>query len=106
MTKFKDIVQDCINGCTAHNADENHMHFNINYYVNKYGEYGKGEKYYFFVYDINELEEALYNIVRNNINKNTDVVIADITIKHHGEIIRVNKNNYPYSLLYMMERLL
>ncbi len=104
MTKIKNIIQDCIEGCTANNADEKRMNFNINYYVNS--AHGQGTKYYFFVYKLEDLEESLYNIIRNNLTKDSDVVITDITIKHHGEIIRVNKNNYPYSLTYFMESLL
>lgn len=104
MTKIKNIVQDVINGCTANNADEKRMHFNINYYVNS--AYGQGHKCYLFVYKVEDLEENLYNIIRDNLSKDTDVVITDITIRHHDEIIRVNKNNYPYSLSYFMESLL
>lgn len=104
MTKIKNIVQDCIEGCTAHNVNEEYMHFNINYYVNK--AYGDGEKHYCFVYKVKDLEENLYNIIRDNLFKDSDVVITDITIKHNNEIIRVNKNNYPYSLNYFMETLI
>lgn len=103
MTKIKHIVQDCIDGCTAHNVDERYMHFNINYYVNN--AHGQGTKFYLFVYKIEDLEENLYNIIRDNLSKDSDVVITDITIKHNDEIIRVNKNNYPYSLSYLMQTL-
>ena len=104
MTKFKDIVKDCIIGCTANNADEKKMHFNINYYVNSAS--GKGKKYYLFVYKIEEMEEALYNIVRDNVTKDTDVVIDIITIKFNGDIIPVNKSSYAYSFSYFMQKLL
>lgn len=104
MTKIKNIVQDCIDGCTAHNVNEEMMHFNINYYVNN--AHGQGTKYYCFVYKVKDLEENIYNIIRDNLTKDSDVVITDITIKHDNEIIRVNKNNYPYSLSYFMESLI
>lgn len=104
MTKIKSIVEDCINGCTAHNVNEECMHFNINYYVNN--AYGYGTKHYCFVYKVKDLEENLYNIIRDNLSKDSDVVITDITIKHNDEVIRVNKNNYPYSLNYFMETLI
>ena len=104
MTKFKDIVKDCITGCTANNADETKMHFNINYYVNSAS--GKGKKFYLFVYRIEEMEEALYNIVRDNVTKDTDVVIDIITIKFNGDIIPVNKGSYAYSFSYFMQKLL
>ena len=35
MTKAKQIVTDCINGCTALNLDERRMNFKVNYYVNE-----------------------------------------------------------------------
>ena len=104
MTKIKTIVQDCIDGCTAHNVNEERMHFNINYYVNN--AHGQGTKYYCFVYKVRDLEENLYNIIRDNLTKDSDVVITDITIKNGDDIIRVNKNCYPYSLNYFMESLL
>lgn len=104
MHKINQIVQDCINGCTANNLIEERMHFNINYYVNQVQ--GQGTKYYFFVYRIQDLEEALYNIIRDNLSKDTSVVIADITVKNGDEIIRVNKYNYPYSLERFMDMLL
>lgn len=104
MIKIKSIVQDCIDGCTANNAREDLMHFNINYYVNN--AYGQGTKYYCFVYKVQDLEENIYNIIRDNISKDTDVVITDITIKHNNQIIRVNKNCYPYSLNRFMESLI
>lgn len=103
MAKIKEIVQDCIDGCTANNADERRMHFNINYYVNN--AYGQGTKFYLFVYKVEDLEENLYNIIRDNLTKDSDVVITDITIKHNDEIIRVNKSNYCYSLNYLMQKL-
>lgn len=104
MIKIKNVVQDCINGCTAHNLKEERMHFNINYYVNH--AYGSGDKYYRFVFKVSNLEENLYNIVRDNLSKDSDVVITDITIKHNNEIIRVNKHNYSYSLNDFMKSLL
>lgn len=104
MTKFKDIVQDCINGCTSRNIDEYHMHFNINYYVNS--AYGQGTKYHCFVFHVKDLEENLCNIVRDNLSRDNDVVITDITIKNEDEIIRVNKNYYPYSLNDFMKSLM
>lgn len=104
MTKIKQIVQDCINGCTANNVDELRMHFNINYYVNS--AHGQGKKFYCFVYKVSDLEENLYNIIRDNLTKDNDVLITDITVKHNSDIIRVNKSNYPYSLSYFMETLM
>lgn len=104
MFKLNDIVQDCINGCTANNINENKMHFNINYYVND--AFGNGTKHYCFVFRVSDLEENLYNIIRDNLSKDTDVVITDITVKCDNDIIRVNKRNYPYSLSVFMEQLL
>jgi len=101
MVRIKEIIKECIEGCTAHNADERRMHFNINYYVND--ATGKGTKHYCFVYKVVDLEENLYNIIRDNISKDHDVVIADITIKLDNDIIRVNKNNYHYSLSGFMK---
>ena len=103
MVKFKKIVEECINGCEMWNAREDRMHFNINYYVNS--AMGINEKRYHFVYKVEDLEEALSDIVENNVDRNNDVVIADITIKHNGEILRVNKNNYSYSFKYFMDLL-
>lgn len=96
MHKISEIVQDCIRGCWAVNADEKKMHFNINYYVNS--AFGSGEKYYLFVYKVEDLEDALFNIIRNNVTAENDVVISDITIKHMDEIISVNKHSYPYGI--------
>lgn len=104
MVKIKRVVQDCIAGCTANNANENRMHFNVNYYLNS--EHGKGTKHYLFVYDISDLENCLYELIRDNISKDTDVVISAITIKHHGEIIKVNKDCYAYSLSGFIKSLL
>lgn len=103
MRKVSDIVQDCINGCTANNLKENYMHFVINYYVNT--EHGQGTKYRCFVYKVQDLELNLFNIIRENVTKDTDVVIADITVKDHGEIIRVNPDNYSYSMKYFLDML-
>jgi hypothetical protein len=100
MTKIKAIVKECIDGCTANNVKEECMHYNINYYVNN--ATGSGTKHYCFVYKIKDLEENLYNIIRDNISKDHDVVITDITIKFNDSIIRVNKNNYAYSLSNFM----
>jgi hypothetical protein len=104
MRKIKRLVQDCIDGCTAVNAREEKMNFNINYYINNAN--GQGVKNYCFVRKIADLEENLYNIIRDNLSKDTDVVITDITIKHNDQIIRVNKFNCAYSLSAFMESLL
>jgi len=103
MYKISQIVQDCVNGCTANNLIEDYMHFMINYYVNT--EHGQGTKYRCFVYNIQDLEVNLYHIIRENISPTTDVVITDITVKDSGEIIRVNPKNYSYSMDYFMDML-
>lgn len=104
MVRIKKIVQDCIDGCTANNAREDRMNFNISYYVNN--AHGVGTKHYCFVYRVVDLEINLYNIIRDNISKDADVVVTDITIKINGEIVRVNRQNYAYSLSSFMESLL
>ena len=98
MHKIKDIVTDVLNGCTANNLVEWRMRFRVNYYVND-------TKCYCLVYKVQDLEEAIFNIIKDNLSSG-DVTIAEITVKNGNEIIRVNKHNYPYKLDYFLNMLL
>lgn len=107
MTTFKDIVQDCINGCTAHNIDESHKKFKINYFINQRIDNEivmQGNKHYCFVF-IEDLEDKLREIVKSNLTGSSDVVISHITVLQNDDVIKVNKDSYPFSLDYLMRHL-
>lgn len=98
-----EVIQDCINGCTAHNADENKMSFYIYYNVRTHG---RRRDCYYYVKELSLLERSIYNIINDNVDKNTDVFINTIKINFKGRDVQVNKSPYHYSLAYYMELLL
>ena len=105
VKKIKDILQDVINGCTAANAREEMMVFYIKYFVNPSNTNLKGIRGSETV-TITGLENAIYNIVSKNLTIDTSVAITDITMVHNGEIVKVNKESYCYSLSAFMKSLL
>jgi hypothetical protein len=104
LKKINDILQDVVNGCTANNVREDMMVFNINYYLDPTDTNIRGIKCNRSV-RIAELENTVYGIIAKNLNIDTDVVIADITIVYDSRVIKVNKEKYCYSLSTFMKSL-
>ena len=104
MTKAKQIVTDCINGCTVLNLDERRMHFKVNYYVNE--SHGNGTPGYVFVHNIDDLEDAINNVITENIDIHKDVVIHCITVRNEECNYKVNKTTYAYCLYDLLQKAL
>ena len=101
MVKFSQIIQDVIAGCTANNIDETKVtDFVITYYVNN-------EKNQVGPFRLEEIEDALYDIIAENLNYSTDVHIYKITTKvcQYGPYPNNVARNYHYSLKAQLNKL-
>lgn len=94
MYTISNIVEDISRGCTANNMVEDRFSYRIIFFVNK-GDTGS-KHYVNTVYA--DLRKELENIIRNHLSLNSNVVIAQTTVRKNGEIVCLQSRAYSFSL--------
>lgn len=101
MYTISNIVEDISRGCTANNMVEDRFSYRIIFFVNK-GDTGS-KHYVNTVYA--DLRKELENIIRNHLSLNSNVVIAQTTVRKNGESICLQSRAYSFSLEEYFKRI-
>lgn len=94
MYTISNILEDINRGCTANNMVEDRFSYWIIFFVNK-GDTGS-KHYVNTVYA--DLRKELENIIRNHLSLNSNVVIAQTTVRKNGESVCLQSRAYSFSL--------
>ena len=94
MYTISNIVEDISRGCTANNMVEDRFSYRIIFFVNKGAT---GSKHYVAT-AYADLRKELENIIRNHLSLNSNVVIAQTTVRKNGEVVCLQSRAYSFSL--------